>query len=81
MVPTENATNLMDSKETVLQEVDTTRSLINRICKCQRTFLGHVIRKENQDHLVTTGMMKGKRRRRKQGEKMLNRLTKWLKKR
>ena len=43
MVPTKNATNLMDCKEikikSVLQEADTTRSLINRTYKCQTTFL------------------------------------------
>ena len=43
----ENATNLMDYKETVLREADTTRSLINRISKHQASFFGHVMRREN----------------------------------
>ena len=40
----------------VLQEGGTTRSFVNRICKCQATFFGHVMRKEKLEHLVTTGM-------------------------
>ena len=36
------------SNETVLQEADLTRSLINRIC--------HMMRREKLEHLVTTGM-------------------------
>ena len=39
------------SNETVFQEADATRSLINRIRECQATFFGH----------VTTGMIEGKR--------------------
>ena len=38
----------------------TTRSLINKICKCQATFFGHVMRREKLKHLVTTGMIEGK---------------------
>ena len=43
MVPAENATNLIDSNE-IKREVGTTRSLINRICKCQATFFSYVMR-------------------------------------
>ena len=48
-VPMENATYPMDSKKinkTVLQEADTTRSLINNIHKRKATFFGHIIRRE-----------------------------------
>ena len=66
------------SNKIVLWEADTTRSLINRIRKCLATFFGHVIRREKQDHLVTTGMMEGKRSRGKQHEKILDGETKCL---
>ena len=48
------------SDETVLQEVDTIRSLTNRKCKRQATFFGHVMRREKPEDLVTTGMIEGK---------------------
>ena len=48
------------SNETVVGEAYTTRSLINRIHKCQITSFGHMMRREKVDHLVTTGMIKGK---------------------
>ena len=44
------------SRKTVLREVDT-RSLTNRIHKCQATFFGHVMRREKLEHLATTGMI------------------------
>ena len=49
--------------KTVLQEANTTRSLINRIYKRQATFFGHVMRKEKLEHLMTTVMIEGKRNR------------------
>ena len=76
----EYATNPMDHKESnekVLQEADLTRSLMNRICKPHSLF-GHVMRREKLTCLVTTGMIDGKSSRRKQKEKVLNGLTKWL---
>ena len=53
--------NAMKSNETVLQEIDTTQSLINRISKHQAIFFGHVTRTDKLEHLVTTGMIKAKR--------------------
>ena len=38
-----------------------------------------MIRRENLEHIVTTGMIEGKSSRGKQCEKMLDGLTKWLK--
>ena len=66
------------SNETVLREADTTRSLINKLRKRQATFFGHVMRREALEHLVTTGMMEGKRGRGRQREKMTDGLTQWL---
>ena len=60
VVLTKNATNVMDCKDTVLQEANTTRSLINKIHKCQATFLGHVMRRKKVEHLVTTRMIERK---------------------
>ena len=59
------------SNETVLGE-DVTRSFINvcRIHKYQDTFLGHEMNREELEHLVTTGMMEGKRSRGNRREKM-----------
>ena len=60
------------SKETVLNEADARSSLINRIRKRQATFIGHVIRRDGLEHLVTTGMLEGKRGRGWQREKILD---------
>ena len=46
------------SNETMLQKVDTTRSLTNRICKRQATFFDHTMRREK--HLMTTRIIEGK---------------------
>ena len=66
------------SNEKVLKEAHTKRSLMNKIRKRQATFFGHVMRKEKMEHIVTTGMMEGKKSRGRQREKMLDGLTKWL---
>ncbi|GFO45839.1 endonuclease-reverse transcriptase [Plakobranchus ocellatus] len=66
------------SNEKVLKEAHTKRSLMNKIRKRQATFFGHVMRKGKMEHIVTTGMMEGKRSRGRQREKMLDGLTKWL---
>ena len=58
--------------ETILQETDKTRLLINRICINQATFFSHVMRREKLEHLMTTGMIEGKCSREKQSKKMLN---------
>ena len=59
------------SIETVLRD--------NRLPKRQATFFGHVMRREKLKHILTTGMIKGKRSKGKQPEKMLEGRTKWLK--
>ena len=46
-------------KSNILKEADT-RSLINRLHKRQATFFDHRMRREKQEHLVTTGMIEGK---------------------
>ena len=49
------------SNKTVLRKVVITRPFINRICKPQGTFFGDMITQEKIEHLVTTGMIEGKR--------------------
>ena len=61
VVPTQNATNLIEWKE-IKQNSVSTRSLINRICKSQATFYGHVMKREKLGDLVTTGMIEVKHR-------------------
>ena len=51
------------SNETVLRDLDTTRPLTNRIRKRQATFLVDVMTREKLEHLVTAGMIEGKRKR------------------
>ena len=52
--------------------------LVNKIRTRQTTFFGHVMRREKLEHLITTGMMEGKRSRGKQREKMTDGLANWL---
>ena len=66
------------SSDTVLKEAHTSRALVNKIRTRQTTFFGHVMRREKLEQLITTGMMKGKRSRGKQREKITDGLVKWL---
>ena len=66
------------SNDTVLKEAHTSRALVNKIRTRQTTFFGHVTRREKLEHLITTGMMEGKRSRGKQREKMTDGLANWL---
>ena len=49
----------------MLREADT-GSLINRIHKRQATFFGYLMRREKQEHLVTSGMVEKKKSKREQ---------------
>ena len=42
-------------------------------------FVGHVMRRDGLEQLITTGMLEGKRSRGRQREKMLDGLSTWLK--
>ncbi|GFR61012.1 endonuclease-reverse transcriptase [Elysia marginata] len=66
------------SNETVLIEANSRGSLIKTIRKRQATFLGHVMRREKLEHLITTGKLVGKRGRGKQGEKRLDGLKRCM---
>ncbi|GFS19686.1 endonuclease-reverse transcriptase [Elysia marginata] len=56
------------TNEEVLKETETTRSLMNRIRRHQAKSVGHIMRREGLENLVTTGRMEGKKSRGRQRE-------------
>ena len=63
----------------VLERVGTEQTLLKDIRKRQSKFFGHVMRRKGLEHLVTTGMVNGRRGRGRPREKMIDRLSLWLK--
>ncbi|GFR73391.1 transposable element Tcb1 transposase [Elysia marginata] len=68
----------VETNEEILTEAQTTRQLITKIRKRQAKFVGHVIRRNQLEHLVTTGKFDGKRGRGTPREKMLDSLADWM---
>ncbi|GFR98662.1 RNA-directed DNA polymerase from mobile element jockey [Elysia marginata] len=66
------------TNDAVLSETNIKRALINKIRKRQVTFFGHIMRRERQEHLVTTGMFMGRHGRGRLREKATDRLASWL---
>ena len=66
--------------EEVLERAGTTRSLVKEARERQAVFFGHVMRRKELEHLVTTGKIDGKRSRGRQREKILDSVTVWLQK-
>ena len=66
------------TNEEFLTEAQTTRQLMIKIRKRQAKFVGHVIRRNQLEHLVTTGKFDGKRGRGRPREKMLDSLADWM---
>ena len=66
------------TNEEILTEAQTTRQLMTKIRKRQAKFVGHVIRRNQLEHLVTTGKFDGKRGRGRPREKMLDSLADWM---
>ena len=66
------------TNEEVLTEAQTTRQLMTKIRKRQAKFVGHVIRRNRLEHLVTTGKFDGKRGRGRPRAKMLDSLADWM---
>ena len=64
----------------VLERAGTARSLLKEARKRQAVFFGHVMRRKELEHLVTTGKIDGKRSRGRQREKILDSMTVWLQK-
>ena len=64
----------------MLRKANKTRSPINlQNGKSLTTIFGHLMRREKLEHLSSTGIIEEKCSTGKQGEKMLDGLTKWLK--
>ena len=66
------------TNEEVLTEAQTKRQLVTKIRKRQAKFVGHVIRRNQLEHLVTTGKFDGKKGRGRPREKMLDSLADWM---
>ena len=66
------------TNDEVLRRVDSKRSLINRIHQRQAQFVGHIMRREGLENLITTGKIEGNRGRGRQRGKMLEGLAKWI---
>ncbi|GFO10081.1 endonuclease-reverse transcriptase [Plakobranchus ocellatus] len=66
------------TNEEVPKETESTRSLMSRIRRRQAKFVGHIMRREGLENLVTTGRMEGKKSRGRQREKMLDGMTSWM---
>ena len=77
VVPTENAKNLMDYKETKQNSVTRKQHKITHklITQVPSNLFGDVMTRVKLDHLVATGMIEKKHRRGKQCEKILDGLT------
>ncbi|GFO37552.1 retrovirus-related pol polyprotein line-1 [Plakobranchus ocellatus] len=60
------------------KEEDILSSEIYRIRRRQAKFVGHIMRREGLENLVTTGRMEGKKSRGRQREKMLDGMTSWM---
>ncbi|GFR85197.1 endonuclease-reverse transcriptase [Elysia marginata] len=61
-----------------LTQAQTTRQLMTKIRKRQAKFVGHVLRRNQLEHLVTTGKFDGKRGSGRPREKMLDSLADWM---
>ena len=66
------------TNDEVLRRADSKRSLINRIHQRQAQFVGHIMRRERLENLITTGKIEGNRGRERQMGKMLEGLAKWI---
>ncbi|GFS01066.1 endonuclease-reverse transcriptase [Elysia marginata] len=66
------------TNEEILTEAQITRQLMTKIRKRQAKFVGHVIRRNQLEHLVKTRKFDGKRGRGRPREKMLNSLADWM---
>ena len=62
----------------VLDRAGTRRNLANNIRQLQAKFIGHIIRRDSIEHLITTGKIDGRRSRGRQREKITDALSKWL---
>ena len=66
------------TNEEVLKKTNDRKKLITKIRTRQCWFIGHVIRRGQPEHLVTTGMWNGKRNRGGSWENILDSLALWF---
>ena len=66
----------MVTNEEVYRRMNIKQSLLVVIVRLQMSFLGHVLRKEEMEHLIVTGFVDGKRARGRQRETFLTYLGK-----
>ena len=66
------------TNEEVLNEAGETRKLLTSTRRRQTKFFGHVMRRKQLEHLVTTGKLNGKRYRDRQRQKILDMLADWM---
>ena len=69
--------NDMVTNEEVYSRMNIKQLLLVDIVRRQMSFLGHVLRKEEMEHLVITGFVDGKRARGRQRETFLTNLDKF----
>ena len=67
----------MVTNEEVYRRMNIKQSILVDIVRRQMSFLGHVLRKEEMEHLVVTGFVVGKRARGRQRETILTYLGKF----
>ena len=70
----------MVTNEEVYRRMNIKQSLLVDIVRRQMSFMGHVLRKEEMEHLVVTGFIDGKRARGRQRETFLTYLGKFTNK-
>ena len=70
----------MVTNEEVYRRVNIKQSLVVDIVRRQKSFMGHVLRKEELEHLVITGFVDGKRARGRQRKTFLTYLGKFTNK-
>ena len=66
------------SNEEVLRRAETKWALLMIIRKRQLAFLGYIMRKNELEELILTGIVDGKRSRGRQREKYLTHLSRWV---
>jgi hypothetical protein len=66
------------TNDAVLKEANASRMLVTKMRKWQATFVGHALRRDKLENLVTTGKLDGKRSRGRQKEKSLDGLASWM---
>ena len=68
------------ASEEILEMPDTKRSLYKKMRTRKAPFMGHVMRRNGLENLVTTGKIEGQRARGRQRQRVMDDTMKWLRK-